>query len=165
MEKKDNSLKEISKNMNEINTVLKKFIDLYTEEKTELTRNQGSLWNALNKNIKDTTILNEDMLQMKRALFGEDKIGLKGVIQSYKEMNNNIQNLTNTFNDKINNLDNTVSKKINNLDDTLKSLVEETKENNIKRDTNIKILTTMCTILTSGGFLTFIAFIYKIIAK
>ena len=156
-----NILIQVAKNLSDINDKLGKIEEAYLQEKSELSRNIGGLWNSFNEYKRDFTILkedlkktNEDLSKVKRTLFGEHETDLKGIIEKVQDINNNLNTLSQT-----------VEGQINNLANTLKSLVEETKENNIKRDTTIKILTTMCTILTSGGFLTFVAFIYKIIAK
>ena len=138
-----NILIQLVKNLSEINDKLGKIEETYIQEKSELSRNIGGLWNSLNEDKKRLTVLEENVKilgetsnQIERILYGEQAIGFAGIIG-----------------------------KMGDFENSLKTLVEEIKENNIKRDTTIKILTTMCTILTSGGFLAFIAFIYKLITK
>ena len=138
-----NILIQVAKNLSEINEKLGKIEEAYLQEKTELSRNIGALWNSFNKDEKRLTVLEENVKilsetsnQIERILYGEQAIGFAGIIG-----------------------------KMGDFENSLKTLVEEIKENNIKRDTTIKILTTMCTILTSGSFLAFIAFIYKLIVK
>lgn len=138
-----NILIQVAKNLSDINEKLGKIKDAYLQEKTELSRNIGALWNSFNEDKKRLTVLEENVRmssetlnQIERILYGEKAIGFAGIIG-----------------------------KMGDFENSLKNLVEEIKESNIKRDTTIKILTTMCTILTSGGFIAFITFIYKLITK
>ena len=138
----------------EIKDILQEFLEIYKNEKQELSRNQGALWNTTNSAVKDLTILKEEMSMLKRTLYGEDKTGFKGVVQNYREMCNSIQTLSDT-----------VNKRITGLDISLNSFMNEFKEKEIQKNTTMKNINIFYTLITSAGFLTFCGFLYKLLTK
>lgn len=143
-----------TKEIKKLIEVLENCISIYKTEKIEFVNKQTNLEEITNKLNKEVTIMKEDISLLQRTLYGEDKTGFKGVVQTTKELNNSILSLSDSFNEKI-----------GDLSISLTSFMNEFKEKEIQKNTTIKNINIIYTLLSSTGFVAFCGFVYKLLIK